>query len=432
MKKVIFIGSLIFYIIIGLSAAFGETFTLKDLFLLSLEKAERIKVAQENVLLAKIGQEKALAPLLPKVAAFSTYTEYTQNKRSDTGSLIQPDTAASWGLRIDESLSLIGREFIAWESSKEGVEKSKYDLRSYQDDYLIQVATLFYEVLKAKRAVDIAKANTERLTRYREAAQKKLQVGEATKTALLRAEGELSGALAEKVRAENTLKSQQILLGRLVGLEGPFDIEEESPRDAPRSLEELKRLASQSRPELTALKIQKEIAKKQVAFAKGALWPNVSLSAVYARADQYPPPSNLNRESIYATVALNFPFYEGGLRKAEVREAEIKLKQVEITEVDTIKNINAEIEKAYLDYLTQEGMIKYLKDQLTFARENYYAVAKQYEYGLASSLDVLDANNLLLNTEKQLMETIYNTELAKVKLKRLSQGLTTELLADSK
>jgi len=55
------------------------------------------------------------------------------------------------------------------------------------------VTSTYYDLLKAKKVVDIARQNVERLTKYRDATSTRLRVGEVTKTTLLRAEAELSG-----------------------------------------------------------------------------------------------------------------------------------------------------------------------------------------------------------------------------------------------
>ncbi len=55
------------------------------------------------------------------------------------------------------------------------------------------VATYYYDVLKAKKALEIAAANVERLTQYRNSAAKKVKVGELTKTSLYGPMGNYQG-----------------------------------------------------------------------------------------------------------------------------------------------------------------------------------------------------------------------------------------------
>ncbi|MDZ4164436.1 MAG: TolC family protein, partial [Smithellaceae bacterium] len=109
---------------------------------------------------------------------------------------------------------------------------------------------------------------------------------------------------------------------------------------------------------------------------------------------------------------------DGGLRKAEVNEAQTRKRQVELSAQDLQKAILVEVEGVYLEIITHRGMLKFHQDQLAFARDNHHAVTRQFEFGLVSSLDVIDANALLVSTEKRLAETHYNYQYSLLKLKR--------------
>jgi len=281
-----------------------------------------------------------------------------------------------------------------------------------------------------KKAVDIAKANLERLTKHRDAAAIRVRVGEVTKTVLLRAEAELSGAQSELIRAENNLSFAKAVLARVVGLTGDYDLKEVSEGDQSPSgykpedaLGLLKEAALSERAELKSLDIQKKIAVDQVKYTRGLYWPTLSIEGVYSRRDEDPASAFLNKESIYAGLKLIFPFFEGGLRRAEVMEAMAKQRQADLVYEDLRKRINVEVENAYLDYMTQKGVLKSLEDRLAFARDNYSAISRQFEFGLANSIDVMDANTLLVTAERQLVDAVYNYKLSILRLERVTGRL---------
>jgi outer membrane protein len=149
----------------------------------------------------------------------------------------------------------------------------------------------------------------------------------------------------------------------------------------------------------------------------------VGLFAVYNGSDQNPPTATLNRESVLAGASLNFPFFEGGLRVAELREALAKERQARLAYDDLKKTADIELRGACLDLETQRGALKYLEDQLVFAQDNFNAVLRQYDNGLATSLDVMDANSLLLNSEKNVAEALYAYQLAHLKVRKSSGTL---------
>jgi outer membrane protein len=166
--------------------------------------------------------------------------------------------------------------------------------------------------------------------------------------------------------------------------------------------------------------MQVKIAEKQVDISRGAFWPTVTLSGVYAGTDQDPTTQTLNRESTFGVLTLNFPFYEGGLRRADVREQESRYRQTEYQYQDFVKSVNLEVENTYLELIAQKGILKSAQDQLVYAEDNIRAIAKQFEYGLASSLDVIDANNLLISAQKQVADATYNYQFFVLRMMRVT------------
>jgi len=420
MKKMLIYGTiaLITMFIFALESIARE-YALVDVYREALKNSEKIKMAQENLYIAQVGKNKALSLLLPRVTAFGTYNHFTERKTTISGALIQPEESGNWGVRADESFSVSVRELNALKIADQTITKNKYDLDATKSDYVLVVASAYYDVLKAKKSLDIAADNMERLTQYRNSVEKRVKVGELTKTSLLRAEGELSGARSDYLKAANLLKLSSAALVRIAGIEEDFHLQETSPPvEDNKSLGDLRNIAFDSRSDLKSYHIQTQMADEQVKYARGSFWPYLNLFAVYQGADQNPPGQTLNRESVLAGAALNFPFFEGGLRIAEFNEAKARQRQSRLLYDDFKKNVDIELQAAYLDLQTQKGILKFLEDQVLFAKDNYKGVLRQFENGLAVSLDVMDANSLLLSSEKNLVEALYNYQLAYLQVKR--------------
>lgn len=407
-------------------------YSLTDLYRIALERAEQIKISEEDVFIAERGKDKAVSALLPTISAFGDYKRYSEEKESSTsfGSFtIQPESSSIWGLRLDQSLSLGGREIKNYQISKKNIDLSLQDLYTVKEEYLLSVSLRYFDVLKSRKGLEIVRANLERLKKYKEEAEIKLKVGEITKTALFRAEAELSGAQSDLVRAENTLKLAKAALARLVGIENEYVLKDGANNglteslSAKHTLDSLKQAALSERAEIKSGNLRRKIAEEQVKFAKGAYWPTLSIEGVYSRMDEDPSSPFFNKESIYGVLRLNFPFFEGGIRRAEVREAEAIKKQTELLLEDLKKTISIEVEEAYLNVKTQLGILNSLRDQVDFARENYHMVSKQFQYGLVDSLDVIDANTLLVTSERELANAQYDYQFALMQLQRATGRL---------
>ncbi|HOJ51445.1 MAG TPA: TolC family protein [Syntrophales bacterium] len=437
MRKIVIFLSMITLIALPqkvLSADYG----LKDLLLIALKKAEKIQIAEKNKEIAEEGKNKRKAALLPRVTTSGSLTWFTEGKKTpDTaifpgiilpGTVYQPDYMGQWALRVDQALNLYGKEIRDLAIAQHNVLRQNEDIRAQKEEYLTVVAVSYFETLRAEKNLEIAEAAIRRLELYRLAAEKRLKVGEVTKTVLLRAEGELSGALSDRVKAVNTLEITRTYLASLVGIEGEFSLKEELLKlDSIPELAELIKLALDNRPEIKAAWWEMKMAAEQVKSVKSGHWPSLALSGVYSRYDQSPGQATTNRESVYGLVSLNFPLFEGGLRMAEVREALIKERQAQLRYEDVKKNVMVEVETAYRDFKSQGEIIKALKDQLKFARENYQAVNRQFEVGLASSIDVMDAHTLLVGTERQLAAAEFAQRAAFVRLKRATGMLLPEI-----
>ncbi len=438
MRKITFYGIVILAAVMAfVSAADAEEYTLSDLYQNALRNSEKIKFAQENLYIAKTGKDKAWSLLIPRLTAFGTYNHFSEQKVTISGVLIQPNESGNWGVRADESFSLSARELNALKIAGQNITKSEYDLDAIKSDFVLAVASAYYDTLKAKKALEIAAANMERLTQYRDSVGKRVKVGDLTKTALLRSEGELSGARSDYLKATNALKLTRAALIRITGIEDEFRLRETSiPSENLPGLDNLRNTALEKRSDLKSFDVQINMADEQVKYARGAFWPNLNLFAIYNATDQYPvsgsPTSQtLNRESILAGVGFTFPFFEGGLRVAELNEAKSRRRQAKLAYDDFKKSVDVELQSAYLDLQTQRGTLKFLEDQLAFAEDNYNAVIRQFDNGLALMLDVLDANSLLLSAEKNVAEALYNYQLADLRLKRTS-GMLLPLVISNK
>lgn len=424
----------------------AQEYSLDDLYGMALERSEKIKIAEEELYISKQEKDRASAVLLPTLSAFGSHTRYTEEKRA-ANALIQPGHANEWGLRLDQSMSLSGREITAFRIAKEGINKSRFDLYSVKEGYLLNVADAYYDVLKSRKAAEIAGANVERLTKHRNAAIKRLEVGEATKTVVLRAEAELAGAQSDMIKAENVLRLARSILARTAGIRGPFKLREPqtgSGYKAPdRHMQDielltgecrisalgcLKAKALSERAEIKTMELQKEIAENEVKYARGAYWPELSVEGVYHRQDNEPSTSFEIEESAYGAVKLNFPFFEGGLRTAEVRKAKAELRQVLYALSDMKEAVNVEVENSYLDLLTVSAVRDKLGAEAEYAQENFNAVTKQFQYGLADSIDVMDANTLLVTAERELANAGYEYDMSVLRLKRATGVLLKDII----
>lgn len=434
--------SLMFFIFLSgpVWAEGGPDFGLAELVGAALGNSEAVMLAQEEMAIAEAETQKARALLLPRASVFGDYTRYSESRAAFGGAVtVQPEWSTSYGARLEETLSLGGREIYALRSARRGAEKAGYDLYAAREDFALRVANSYYGLLRANASAEIAAANLERLKKHREAASARLRAGEATKTALLRAEAELSAAQSAYIKTKNAQGLSMALLSRLTGIKGEIRIRPEdipygdalksciSSGGKPAEVQCLKSLSFAKRAELKSLALRENIAGLQAASAKGAFRPFVSLEANYINRESGPSASLSGADTIFGMVRLSYPFFEGGLRKAELRQAASRKRQAGLALQDARETIALQVEEAYLEVSNQKELLESSLRQLAFARDNFAAVSRQFELGLSNSLDVMDANALLVLAESQSSDSELGLRLSVLRLLRAAGILLNTL-----
>ncbi len=200
------------------SPVFSEpNYTLKELCRLANENAETIKISEEDLYKAEQEKERAKSVLIPAATLYGSYLNY---KNDDVYS---PDVN-TYGGKLTQSFTLNGRELIAYDVSQKGIEKAVFSKETVRADYIFQVAQAYINTLKTKRLVEVADAETKRLTTYRNSVKEKLSVGNVTKTDLYRAEAELSRSLTDQIIAVNDVETSKANIVRLSGIEDEFSV----------------------------------------------------------------------------------------------------------------------------------------------------------------------------------------------------------------
>ncbi|MBI9092704.1 MAG: TolC family protein [Desulfobacterium sp.] len=390
----------------------GETpYSLVDLCQKALETAEQIKLAENDLVIAMEEKRRALSVLMPRATAFGSYISY---KDPDTKN---PDQT-SRGVRLNQSFTLNGKELIALRITEDGIDRSQWMLEAVKNDYVYEVAATYFQILSSRRALEIAQADVERLEKHRKAVNERLKVGDVTKTALYRAEAELSRAKTELVRSKNDLSLIKASLQNLVTIEDDFMLLDGGTNQfAPfvYSFEALKQDALAKRVEILAAQKALEINQKTVKYQKSAYWPTLDLEGGYSHArSEFDEPisgtSTTEDTSIGAT--LTFTLFDGGLRDADIRQARAgEQKAIHALELEK-KKILLQAKRAWLYYETSISVQSTLKDELKSARENFNAVTMQFNYGMADSVDMMDANTLLVTAQRQQSDADYDHSLA--------------------
>lgn len=395
-------------------------YTLSDLYQLALQHAEEIRFAEENLLIAQEDKQRALSVIIPRLSVFGDYINY-----KDTDATF-PKTV-SYGAKFDQTFTTNGRELTALKMAGDYISQNEFDLENIKEAYLFEVATAYYGILRTTKTLEISKADVNRLKQHKEAVKSRFDLGDVTKTAMIRADAELSGSKSILVRSENALHLARFALSRLVPLPMDYLISDPAFSIHPISYElaQVKKEAVLDRADLKALKKLTEASLKQIKWSKGAYYPVLSLEGKYfdtesewSETDPMTGMDNFNTDNYSIHLQLIFTLFDGGLKKAELRQARAQYRQALLLYQSKVKEVCLAVETAYLDLVTQKSMLQSLEDQLKFSEENFKAITEQFDIGLSNSIDVMDANTLLVKAEREFSDARFKYVLADLNLKR--------------
>jgi outer membrane protein TolC len=123
-------------------------------------------------------------------------------------------------------------------------------------------------------------------------------------------------------------------------------------------------------------------------------------------------------------VALkaSYPLFTGFSNTADVEKAKSRLAEASAYLNRLKREIQVEVLTVYSDILTQQKVIKSIKDQVLASTANYEQITAQFNEGLASAVDVVDAQTALNESEQQLANAYYRLQIDQLRLK-LATGI---------
>ena len=234
-----------------------KVITLSDAWRSAIASYETIMLSQEDLFQAEKGIDKALSQILPSLTADADYTQYSEGVSS-----VQPENSSSFSLKLTQPLYSGGKEWSLWRQAKKKTEANKRSLEATKEKIMLNVAQAYYAVLKAEKTVEIKEAALKRAMEQRRVASARFQVGEVTKSVVLRAEAEVAGAEAEHANAKKDLLVAKDKLARLIGVLEDFKVSDPNIQPLPdTNLDTWTSLSLEKRQDYMQSKIEEEVAE---------------------------------------------------------------------------------------------------------------------------------------------------------------------------
>ena len=379
---------------------------------LNAERA-RLRATDEQVALAKSG----LRPFISGSAdtAFQhTDTDVSLGRISReagiTGSQAFSKGTSNprgWSVQLTQPLFEGFQNLNAIRQAKSQVQAAREALRTVEQTVLLDAATAYVNVVRDTAVVRLRENDVTVLTEQLKATKDRFDVGEVTRTDVAQAEARRAESLATLAAAQANLKTSRAAYEQIIGhppgnLVTPPSIRHLLPSD----INEAMTLGDGENPIILAAVYTEEASLYAVQQIMGELLPVVTLEAQYQERGGFlntpdvAGDAELEEEDTTTVLGrLNVPLYQGGGVSARVRQAK-----------ETNNQLKKEVEDARLrvhaDVIANWGILQSSGPAITSAQAAVSAnkialtgVREEEKVGQRTTLDVLDAQRELLNSQ---------------------------------
>lgn len=318
------------------------------------------------------------------------------------------------GATLSQAIELPGLRTERQRVAAAGLEGADAALEAVGITLRAQVRQAYYEVLRRNEESSIAEESRQLLEQIRNRVKVKVEVGEAPRYELIKAEAELLNSASVGAAARLRVDEAKAVLRALSGgnLPWSFELAKEVPAMGPTpTLEQLRQGMLASHPLLRQTRAEMARAQARVAQERALGVPQPTLRAGYER----------DPETRQWRVGVSLPLPVWNQRQGPIGEAVGGLHQAEAMARQQELALTQELESAYarlqVALRQQEAVVGGLMKE---AQAALLVAESAYRFGERGILDYLDAQRTLRAVRFDAIQSRYNLLAAAIDIERLS------------
>ena len=300
--------------------------------------------------------------------------------------------------------------YSAYDAAKENVNAKKAAFDMAQNTILMDVATKYFTLRLAEELTVLRESTKKNLEEHLARSKKLEEGGQISKAERLRAEV----ALAEAENAlEDSYRDQTLARLALASLlHTDTNITAITPVMAPEQtygMEEFKQLAMDRHPGLRQLRTERKRSQDAVSAARADYFPTVAL---FAYKELYTRDLTLLEPDWAVGAKMQWDLFKGGETRSKVSNAKALDRSLSSMEEQTMDNIGLLVEKRWREMEHAKSRLESLKKTRELAEEAHRSQTLAYEAGLATGLDVVDAELALSRLQVADLKAHYDAVVA--------------------
>ncbi|MEE2745955.1 MAG: TolC family outer membrane protein [Pseudomonadota bacterium] len=354
-----------------------------------------------------------------------TYTK--NNTRTTSGEKNQLRSPRNTTVTVTQPLFRGFRTVVGVKQAEIGVLSKRAALIGSEQDLLLNAATQYLTVRQNEAVLELNKKNEVVLRRQLEATQDRFRVGEITRTDVSQAQARLAGAIATRIKSEGDLKIAKAGYFNVIGAPSGKLAAPGSLPDLPKSLQSAKELALSEHPDVVAASLNSQTAQEGIKAKKGELYPTLNMVGTFKRDWE-----SINNDSDVTTgqikLDLTIPLYQKGTVYSGLRKAKVDAAKSRLDLESARRSVSESVDNAWESLQSARARIQSFGAQIRAAEIALEGVQREASVGSRTVLDVLDAEQELVDAKVSLVGAQRDEVVASFQLKEATGQLTAQKL----
>ncbi len=337
-------------------------------------------------------------------------------------------TSQNYGMNLSYPLYR-AQNIETLEQAKLGVAITETQLANAQQDLILRVTQAYFDVLASQDTLEVIRAQKKAIAEQLQSAKRNFEVGTATITDQQEAQARDDLVTFQEIAGLNDLETKRAALSTLTGqpvrvrLDGLKTGVTLAPPQ-PSNIADWTDAARRNNYSVQQLQIASENAKREVTKQRLATRPTVDLVGSVSHVENIVIASVGTRANNAALgVQLNMPIYTGGAIESRIREAAANLNKAEIDLANARNQAALGTQQAYLGLNSLINQVAALQAAERSSRLALDSNLLGYQVGVRINIDVLNAQQQVFSTQRDLAKTRYDVLVNGLRLKATTASL---------
>jgi outer membrane protein len=366
------------------------------------------------------GVAQAVAALRP------VFTWSAGITNSFDGTVLNTDST-SRSLRLSAEMTIYdgGSNKFSIEAAKETVLATRQSLISIEQTVLLDAVQAYMDVRRETETVALRQNNLRVIQQELRAAQDRFDVGEVTKTDVALAEARLASSLAQLEAAKGALKQAKARYTQAVGVKANGLSTPPSLPKLPTSVSAAQSVAVRNHPAMRQIQHTIKAAGLNIARAKTASGPTATIGGFTGIAS-----TNNLKATEPGEISLNIrgPIYTGGNIPSLIRQAQAQKEELTSKLHVSKREIEQSTATSYALLDMARASRKATEEQIRASQVAFDGTKEEATLGARTTLDVLNAEQDLLNAKASLISALADEQVAAYRLLAQMGQLTVDHL----